>query len=42
MMYLVIASEIKNGLRKIEDVPKEIRVTVEKALRDFGKSMARR
>ena len=35
MLYMVIASEILNGFRKLEDLPQEIRPAVEKAINDL-------
>lgn len=35
MLYLIIATEIINGFRKLEDLPPEIRPKVEKAMDDL-------
>ena len=35
MLYLTIASEIINGFRKLEDLPYEMRPTVNKAIDDL-------
>lgn len=37
MFYMVIAAEVKNGLRNINDVPAEIRQTVKTAISDYDK-----